>query len=388
MIDLSRDQKTALDGLKMWLNSPDKDFITLGGYAGTGKTSLVSILRHQLYKENPNFKVAFCSYTGKAARILKSKLIESEAVFRGDYVGTIHSLLYEPITNSREEIVGWNLKLDEIYHNLIIIDEASMLDEQIWRDLLSYHVPIIAVGDHGQLPPIKGSFNLMQNPQIKLEEIHRQAKDNPIIRLSVLARTEGEVPYGSFSKKVRKVSGQDSDARESLEEDLRGYGSDTLILCGYNSTRMKINQFIRNAKDFDTPEPQINDRVICLRNNTKKKIYNGMTGTIKFLEKADHDWYESEIKMDNDELLFKGLISSKQFNSPEPLNFTNKRSESMKGDLFDFGYTLTVHKAQGSEAPKVILFEERFKQMADEMWRRWLYTGITRAQKELIIVGA
>jgi ATP-dependent exoDNAse (exonuclease V) alpha subunit len=59
----------------------------------------------------------------------------------------------------------------------------------------------------------------------------------------------------------------------------------------------------------------------------------------------------------------------------------------MKGDLFDFGYALTVHKAQGSQAKRVILFEERSKYMDDIMWKRWLYTGITRAVEELYIIG-
>ena len=59
----------------------------------------------------------------------------------------------------------------------------------------------------------------------------------------------------------------------------------------------------------------------------------------------------------------------------------------MKGDLFDFGYALTVHKAQGSQAKRVILFEERFKQMSNLDWRRWLYTAVTRAEEELIILG-
>ena len=57
------------------------------------------------------------------------------------------------------------------------------------------------------------------------------------------------------------------------------------------------------------------------------------------------------------------------------------------GDLFDFGYALTVHKAQGSQARRVLLFEERFKQMNDEDWYRWLYTAVTRAEEELIIIG-
>ncbi len=82
---------------------------------------------------------------------------------------------------------------------------------------------------------------------------------------------------------------------------------------------------------------------------------------------------------------YHGLISVEQFNADSALNFTDKRSKIMKGDLFDFGYALTVHKAQGSQAKKVVLFEERFPKMTDDDWKRWLYTAVTRAEEELYI---
>jgi exodeoxyribonuclease-5 len=59
----------------------------------------------------------------------------------------------------------------------------------------------------------------------------------------------------------------------------------------------------------------------------------------------------------------------------------------MDGDLFDYGYALTVHKAQGSQAKRVILFEERFSKMDSDGWKKWLYTAVTRAAEELIIIG-
>jgi len=77
----------------------------------------------------------------------------------------------------------------------------------------------------------------------------------------------------------------------------------------------------------------------------------------------------------------------RQFGEVQPINHTRDRQQTLKGDLFDFGYAMTVHKVQGSQAKRVILFEERFPRMDDEMWRRWLYTGITRAQEELYLIG-
>jgi ATP-dependent exoDNAse (exonuclease V) alpha subunit len=385
-INLSTDQQKALDAILEWYKK-DKHampYVSLGGYAGTGKTTLIAVLRKKLAEKNKKLKVAFVSYTGKASRVLRNKLQDEKIINIQDSVGTIHSLIYSPIVDDREEIIGWKNK-DRIDKNLIIIDEASMVDNTIWRHLLSYKIPIIAIGDHGQLPPISGFFNLMEKPDLLLNEIHRQAKENPIIALSIEARKKGLIKTGSYGNGVKKYSMEDMDSQEMLGSMLSSYNTDTLILCGYNHSRKKLNNFIRAALGFESPEPIAGDRVICLRNNHSKQIFNGMLGTTIKIKKKDDDWYYAEIAMDGEDDNYRGLISVKQFNSNSALNFGNQRSKIMKGDLFDFGYALTVHKAQGSQAKKVILLEERFKQMNDDQWKRWLYTAVTRAEEELYI---
>lgn len=397
MITLSPDQQRTLDTIVTWYKqSSSKDpkveaktsskqpFITLGGYAGTGKTTLIAIIRQELSKLNKNLKVGFASYTGKAARVLRTKLTEQKVILPQDTVGTIHSLIYSPIVNDKEEIIGWKKK-DKIDRGLIIIDEASMVDESIWQHLLSYSVPIIVVGDHGQLPPISGNFNLMQSPQLQLEQIHRQAEENPIIGLSIQAREHGLIRTGKYSDTVQKYNLNDPESGEIVEELLATCDDDTLVLCGYNTTRVRLNNHIRTIRGFESPNPMPGDRVICLRNNHRKNIFNGMLGTIQSIEDADEDWYMATIALDDESGIYKGLISRSQFGAKESLNFTNKRSQIMRGDLFNFGYALTVHKAQGSQAKRVILFEERFGKMSDEQWRRWLYTAVTRAAEELYI---
>ncbi len=383
---LSTDQEYALNTLLKWFKKEDKRFITLGGYAGTGKTTLISFFTKNILSDNKKLKIAFCSYTGKAVQNLKNKLQENELLKWKDTISTIHGLIYEPIESSHGEIIGW-LKKEDVEFDLIIVDEASMLDEQIWADLLSYNIPIIAVGDHGQLPPIKGKFNLMQKPQLILEKIHRQAESNPIIRISEKVRKTGNIESGEYSGKVAKYLLNDSYTGSISNDLLEGYTEDTLILCGYNNTRTKLNQFIRTNMGFESQYPEPGDRVICLRNNHKKAIYNGMLGTIQRITTHDKDWYDVEILMDDLAKPYIGLIYGPQFGASTGINFTKDRKLALKGDLFDFGYALTVHKAQGSQAKRVILFEERFKQMDDEMWRRWLYTGITRAEEELYVFG-
>ena len=164
--------------------------------------------------------------------MLKTKLTEQKVILPKDTVGTIHSLIYSPIVNDKEEIIGWKTK-QKIDRTLIIIDEASMVDETIWRHLLAFKVPIIVVGDHGQLPPIKGNFNLMQKPELCLEEIHRQASTNPIIGLSIQAREHGLIRFGTYSDTVKKLNLSDSETQETVEELLSTFNNDTLIPVSY-----------------------------------------------------------------------------------------------------------------------------------------------------------
>ena len=386
-MELSDDQQAALDELFRWLKDPGKpQFITLGGYAGTGKTTLMGVFKKELARLEPHARIAFCSYTGRAAQNLKNKLREADAYSARDSVSTIHWLIYNPVEAADGRIVGWERR-DELERDLIVVDEASMVDGNIWQDLLDYGIPVVAVGDHGQLPPITGKFSLMHAPDITLTEIHRQARDNPIIKVSEFARSDGKIPAGRYGEGIAKYFTGDPEAQERQAELLEGYTPETLVLCGYNSTRVKINSFVRAALGFETPKPACGDRVICLRNNHKKGICNGMLGTLMELGPERGGWHEAEIAMDDRERPYSGLIYAQQFGAAAPLNFTKERRHSVTGDLFDFGYALTVHKAQGSQARRVVMFEERFPKMDDDMWRRWLYTGVTRAEKELYLFG-
>lgn len=413
MLELSPEQNYVLSTFTSWLlDKQRKQFITLGGYAGTGKSTLIAILRGQLESDleirkalNPNLdgkptnpakpserrllKVAFCSFTGKAARVLKSKLLEAKSLYPQDSVGTIHSLIYAPVVNEvTGEIIDWKRK-NSLQADLIILDEASMVDKRIWADLLEYGLPILAVGDHGQLPPISGEFNLLARPQLRLEKIYRQAEANPIVEVAQLARTTGEIPAQKFGPGVVKYTRKDEDGQSTLTEILENYTPETLVLCGYNTTRIKLNQYIRSTQGFDSPLPQAGDRVICLRNNHKKKIFNGMLGRLRTIQEDDDTWYYAEVEFDDELEIYKGLIAKAQFNSTGLVSADGQRQAGglFRGDLFDFGYALTVHKAQGSQARRVVLFAERFKQQTEEMWRRWLYTGVTRAEEELYIFG-
>lgn len=145
-------------------------------------------------------------------------------------------------------------------------------------------------------------------------------------------------------------------------------------------------------KGFESSEPVTGDQVVCLRNNRASKIYNGLVGTIVSIEPADKDpemlWYVAVIRFEAENFSFGGHILRSQFGQKETVRELPRVSAKEAGTLFDFGYCLTVHKAQGSQAPGVLLFEERFPKMSDEQWRRWLYTGVTRAEERLTLIGS
>ncbi|MEI6221715.1 MAG: ATP-dependent RecD-like DNA helicase [bacterium] len=392
-IILTTEQQHVLLTVIAWFKSKERPYITLGGYAGTGKTTLLGFLRSMLANDFPELKVAFCAFTGKASTVLKSKLFTQKMFSKGDFVGTIHSLIYSAVVDIKTgHVITWEKKpKSELEYDLIVVDEASMVSGVLWRDLCSYGISILAVGDHGQLSPIDDVFNLMKDPYIRLETIHRQAAENPIIQVSLLARQQGYIPIQSFGKGVVKVNRYDSETPALLNDWLQSYNEDTLVLAGYNKTRIRLNQEIRALRDLYDPAPQVGDRVICLKNNRKQHLYNGMQGVLHTIypldEETDPHWYYADISMDDGSTYFSGPIAKEQFNSESGLVKVTPPSTGETGNYFDYGYALTVHKAQGAQANRVILFEERFQRMDDDQWRRWLYTAVTRAEKELFIVG-
>ena len=177
------EQDRALKAVDRWLSKGDAQVFRLFGYAGAGKTTLA---RH--FAEHVGGEVAFAAFTGKAAHVMRAKGCVGAT--------TIHSLIYRPDTDDDgAEAPSFTLRRDAPASkaDLIVIDECSMVDEELGRDLLSFGAPVLVLGDPAQLPPVKGGgFFTDADPDFMLTEIHRQAADNPIIRLSMNIREGGE----------------------------------------------------------------------------------------------------------------------------------------------------------------------------------------------------
>jgi len=273
--------------------------------------------------------------------------------------------------------LDWSTRMNPLQGiDLVVVDEASMISDKIWTDLTRWGVPVLAVGDHGQLPPIKSEFSLMANPDIKLEKILRQVEGSPIIRMSTVARLYGEIPYRKFGDGCIKVRRREMSSYE-MDPD-----NGDLLICGYNRTRNELNEQFRRLLDRKGP-PCPGDIVICLRNSYENGIFNGMRGRIKEFEVVSEEpGYErafAVIEMLDEGFDFSGQISLGQFGLPKTDNSVPRNVA-----LFDYGYVMTCHKAQGSQADRVMVIEERLPQTDH---KRWLYTAVTRAAKELIVVG-
>ncbi|MBN8966417.1 MAG: AAA family ATPase [Rhizobiales bacterium] len=361
-------QDDALNAVAAWLkakpgrgNTPQ--VFRLFGYAGTGKTTLA-----QHVAESVDGKVLFAAFTGKAALVMRSKGCERAS--------TIHSLIYKT-RESGDEVPSFDLWDDAPASKaaLIVIDECSMVDAELGRDLMSFGVPLLVLGDPAQLPPIQGGgFFTEAEPNAMLTEVHRQAQDNPIVRLSMDIRAGRELEPGIYGE-THVVTRHELDGQRVIDADQ--------VLVGRNATRRAYNTRMRQRRGFEGTFPAAGDKLVCLRNNKRKGLFNGALWSVKEKPSTRRDIIKMRLQPD-DGFAGKGIKVSVR-----PECFTGG-IESIdwplrkRHDEFDYGYVLTVHKAQGSQWDDVVLFDE--SGAFGESRQRWLYTGITRAAKRLTVV--
>jgi hypothetical protein len=355
---LSPDQRVAYDGIQSWLNrgTATKQVLSLGGVAGSGKTTVISLVSQELIKMGA---LAYVCFTGKAASVLGRKLaqagiatvsrvVSAKPGMRGvkpfeprPYCGTIHGLIMRPCDacmveqtydhnygpechekGSVEATPEWDRPAggsgkclgcdppppvkreghctrcnDQRYfrretldrqYRLLINDEASMTSDDMLRDMLSYRIPVLAVGDHAQLPPVRGTGSLMARPDIKLEKIHRQAEGSPIIKLSARIRETGDIDDSledgeAFIVLARRHLGDWASKRFTparLAADPRTPEGmlGTVLVSWTNKLRVNLNYDVRECLGLTDVPPKAGEVVICLKNEAP--IYNGMRGVL------------------------------------------------------------------------------------------------------------
>lgn len=364
------DQEVGLREVRTWYTgvrarTDKRQVFRLFGFAGTGKTTLA---RHLV--ADVKGKVYFAAYTGKAALMLRKNGCAGAR--------TIHSLIYKAKT-ARSGKTTFKLNRDGPAAGaaLIVIDECSMVDEKVASDLLSFGVPILVLGDPAQLPPVNGEgYFTNAKPDIMLTRIHRQAEDNPIIRIATDVREGRDIRYGTYGDRVIVDRPGNRGPEDLLAADQ--------VLVGRNATRAAFNARLRAYRGFEGVLPKIGDRLVCLRNDSEPGILNGELFDVSgFRPGAGPDLIGLEITSNDTPETGKLPVNvHKVFFEGNPRDV--EWSALRMSQHFDYGYALTGHKSQGSQWDHVIAYDEGRIFKADA--RRWLYTVITRASQTLTLI--
>jgi len=363
-------------------------YTVIAGYAGTGKSTLIHFIIAALNLEE--WEIAYIAYTGKAAQVLRNKGCQNAM--------TAHRLLYHSIP--KKDGTFYHKPVETLSPlKLVVVDEISMLPEKMWLQLLAYKVHVIALGDPGQLPPVKQVSNdALDHPHIFLDEIMRQAAESEIIRLTM------DIRAGKGLKLQRGQEVRVVDRGETLLNGFFEWGDQ--IICGKNATRRFLNNMRRTqiwGDEYQTT-PIVGDKLICLRNDwelmneTSDALVNGLTGTLLKIDYDDtNPWQEHTPWIDflpegdsspfyKIETDYKLLMTGYPLVTSGPNGTWKDIPKQFHPHEFDYGYAITCHKAQGSEFDKVIVLEEYMKNETKDGHIRWLYTAATRAAKKLIIV--
>lgn len=446
-ITLTDMQADAIGNTKRWFNSTTPgvaDQFYLSGGAGTGKTTILPDLISDLGL-NVN-DVQFVAPTAKAAKVMSSKLVSQ---FGGSsFATTIHKIIYIPsrtkidallkqvemlqtflISNMKggnlpSEIKGTldpvkalelvNRELDATYGDdkatmpkfmlnmdsqlrekrLIVCDEASMVGKKIATDLKSFGVPVLAIGDSNQLPPVKDTAGLTEGkPDFHLTEIHRQALDNPIIRISHEIIKGNWPQHGHYDGLVHVV-----EPRDDLWTDNPDY--DAQVIAGTHKKRWKLTDRVRKAMGFTSDGP-MKDELLVVRKNSRdhENLVNGeavwCNKTVGYDESGEltEGYSNFDIQIESVETgqkfdisAVQGIFEEQQYHTKgkHTCSANANHFAKMKKEHLDFGWVITGHSSQGSQWPNVIVHDESSVFRNDAS--RWLYTAVSRAEKELILV--
>ena len=328
-----------------------KELYRVGGFAGTGKTTIL----RQVYEQNPNG--AIIAFAGKACDVLRRKGLPGR---------TIHSLIYKWDEASRRFYLVPSL--DHV--DWIGIDEGSMVGNALWSDLCSFKRPTLVIGDPGQLEPVADEDpHLMRCPDFTLTEVHRQALDNPIIKLSMQIREGDDVNWRPFQVPKNSIT----DEEMILWPDM--------IVCGYNKTRVSLNGTIRQFKKFRKHRLNEGERIICKQNDPTLGVFNGQMFTVTKVRAPESIGVECcDLVTDSGEMYHEAKIVDIGFNCQRRPAWKAVKPHQGRRMICDYGSVITCHGAQGSEYDKVLYVDEQ-----SDLWCpiRHRYTGVTRAAQEL-----
>ena len=382
-VELTEEQQELVKRLAAWYKSADRQVFSYTGAAGTGKTTVI----RAFIEEIGITKYISCAFVGKAVTVLSRQ---------GLPASTIHSLIYNvgwiPVIDDKGNPVlhedgtpkmriTFELKnhLEQAFE-LIIVDEATMVNDELAADILSFGIKTVFIGDKNQLPPVFGESSVMMRPDFYLTRIMRQAEGNPIVYLSQ-----------RVLKKQPLIPGVYGDSRVLRSLDLnRNYSDYDVIIAAKNSTRDLINNHIRhNVLRIPSKLPVIGDKLICRQNDWSRSVEGniflttGMTGTVVDINRSlgGNRYMSIDFQPEiSDEVFFNLQLDSRYMQ----LNYEDRRLYGFsRYEKFEYGYCVTCHACQGSQFDRVLFCDQWFHDA--DLTRKVEYTAITRAIQSIDI---
>ena len=426
------------------LSISTRNIFLLKGYAGTGKTSLISALVNSL--SSVNKKPSLLAPTGRAAKVL-SKYSKKSA-------STIHRKIYWINSNKNGNTY---IKLKENTHTntIFIVDEASMIPESsdkgfgnrsLLDDLIQYvydgiGCKLILIGDTAQLPPVNLEISpalnedfLYQNYSkeilsFSLSEVVRQEKSSTILLNATSLRKQitdhhFNLPNFIVNEDVIRIESGD-ELQERLEDNYNKSGlTNTIVLCRSNKRANIYNQQIRSRIRYLEEEISTGDLLMVVRNNyfwlgdkNKSELIangdiievlsvnkiNNKYGfkfayiTIRLVDFSEQKELDVLVMLDTIKLETSSLPYEEYQKLYQEINKEYKGADAKKkikenkylnALQVKFSYSITCHKSQGGQWENVFVDLGYFKkEMLDLSFLRWLYTAITRASKKLYLIN-
>ncbi|MDA9849294.1 AAA family ATPase [Flavobacteriaceae bacterium] len=433
------------------LNEDDNSLFILKGYAGTGKTTILSSIINNLWKIKKSG--VLMAPTGRAAKVL-SNYTNTEA-------NTIHKKIYFPKKKSSGNI-DFVLQTNKSKNTIFIVDEASMISStsqnkklfdttSLLSDLIQfvysgYKCKIIFIGDTAQLPPVNSKLSPSLDPDylrenynknvlsIELDEVVRQEVLSGILNNATILREslidedfeEFKFNISGFNDIIRLQDGE--DIINSLTDSYNIFGKEETALIVRSNKRANLyNQQIRNRILFNENELSVGDNLMVVKNNyywlksTSEAGFIANGDIIKILEISrivdlyDFRFAEVSVQMIDYPKMkpFDTVLMLDTINLETPsLNYEKANhlynevmkdyvSEKVKYKRFlkvknnkyfnalqvKFSYAMTCHKSQGGQWTSVFVEQPYLPNGIDKDFIRWLYTALTRAKEKLYLIG-
>lgn len=433
------------------LNSSNNELFVLKGYAGTGKTTVISTIVNQL--KNVNQKYLLLAPTGRAAKVISN--YSQKPAF------TIHKKIYFPKKSSGGG-VSFTLQLNKFTNTVFIIDEASMISDtnqesklyengSLLDDLLSFvdsgkNCKIIFVGDTAQLPPVHldvspalniDSLSLHYNKNvhhIELDEVMRQEEDSGILfnatELREILKSHFIDTYkfnlNGFKDIVRLQDGY--DIQDAIQDAFSNYGlEETAFIVRSNKRANQYNEQIRSKILGKENEISSGDYMMVVKNNyfwlkdsdeagfiangdiievleirNIKELYGFKFATVK-IRMVDYpnqipfdtilllDTIKSEspsLTYEESNKLYQEVMLDYEDETTKYKKFQKvKNNEYFNALQVKFSYAITCHKSQGGQWNTVFIEQPYLPNGVDKDYIRWLYTAMTRAKEKLYLIG-